>query len=93
VTRTIRKEPPLQADCAQTLRECVQSTLEHYLKNLDGHEVGGLYQMVMGQVEPPLIKGLLDYTQGNQSRTARLLGISRSTLRKKMAQYGISQDP
>lgn len=49
--------------------------------------------MVMGQVEPPLIKGLLDYTQGNQSRTARLLGISRSTLRKKMAQYGISQDP
>ncbi|MCB2263118.1 MAG: Fis family transcriptional regulator [Candidatus Thiosymbion ectosymbiont of Robbea hypermnestra] len=84
---------PFRTDRGQTLRECVRSTLGHYLENLDGHEVGDLYQTVMGEVEPPLIKSLLAYTRGNQTQSARLLGMSRGTLRKKMACYGIDQDP
>ncbi len=79
--------PP--ASHARTLRECVSSTVEHYLRDLDGYEVNDLYQVVMGEVEPPLLETLLDYTHGNQTRAARLLGLSRSTLRKKMAHYEI----
>ena len=45
--------------------------------------------MVMEQVEQPLFKSVMDYTGGNQSKAAALLGISRSTLRKKLAQYDI----
>ncbi|WP_089727905.1 helix-turn-helix domain-containing protein [Candidatus Thiosymbion oneisti] len=82
----------LQANRAETLRECVQNALTHYLRNLDGYEVKDLHRMVMGEVELPLIETLLDYTQGNQTRVARLLGISRSTLRKKMAYHGIRRD-
>jgi len=83
----------LQANRAETLRECVQDALARYLTNLDGHEVGDLHRMVMGEVELPLIEALLDYTRHNQTWTARLLGMSRSTLRKKMLCYGIGQDP
>jgi len=82
----------LQESRAETLRECVQDALVHYLANLDGHEVKDLHRMVMGEVELPLIETLLDYTQDNQTRTARLLGMSRSTLRKKMMYHGIRRD-
>jgi Fis family transcriptional regulator len=73
------------------LRECVRSALQNYLKSLDGYEVNDLREMVMTEVELPLIETLLDYTQGNLTQAARLLGMSRSTLRKKMTNYRIRQ--
>jgi len=83
----------LQANRTGTLRECVQNALIRYLTNLDGHEVKDLYRMVMDEVELPLIEVLLDYTRNNQTQVARLLGISRSTLRKKIVGHGIGRDP
>lgn len=71
----------------ETLRECVRESLRAYLDNLGDHEADGLYQMVLQEVEEPLLATLLDYTGGNQTRAASILGISRSTLRKKLAQY------
>jgi Fis family transcriptional regulator len=86
-------EPPVfRADRTEPLRECVRNAMRSYLRSLDGHEVTGLHEMVLGEVEHPLIETLLDYTQGNQTRAARLLGLSRSTLRKKMVCYGIRQE-
>jgi len=79
----------LQEDRTKPLRECVRSALKYYLKSLDGHEVNDLHEMVMGEVELPLIETILDYTQGNQTQTARILGMSRSTLRKKMVHHGL----
>jgi Fis family transcriptional regulator len=43
----------------------------------------------MQQVEQPLFETVMSYTGGNQSKAAQVLGISRSTLRKKLAQYEI----
>lgn len=82
----------LQADGTEPLSECVRNALRFYLRNLDGYEVNDLYQMVIGEVERPLIETLLEYTQGNQTRAARLLGMSRSTLRKKIAHYGVGRE-
>jgi Fis family transcriptional regulator len=42
---------------------------------------------VLGEVEPPLFNAVLEYTQGNQTAAAAILGISRATLRKKLKQY------
>jgi Fis family transcriptional regulator len=49
-----------------------------------------LYALVLSEVEQPLIRTVLEYCGHNQTQAAQILGLSRSTLRKKMTQYGIS---
>jgi len=50
-----------------------------------------LYDLVIGEVERPLFKAVMDYTHGNQSQAAGILGINRGTLRKKLRSYSIIQ--
>ena len=82
VTRKSHYEP---------LSACVKEALDGYFEQLDGHTASDLYQMVMSEVEHPLIASVLEHMGGNQTRAANALGISRSTLRKKLAQYQIDQ--
>ena len=69
------------------LRDLTQDALNAYFKNLNGHRPGDLYTLVMSEVEQPLFKAVLDFTGGNQSRAADILGINRGTLRKKLRSY------
>lgn len=71
----------------QPLRECVSDAIEEYFSVLDGHDCSGLFGMVMREVEVPLLRSVLDYTEGNQTRASEILGINRSTLRKKLRQH------
>jgi len=73
----------------EPLRDAVRDALAHYFDQLNGTAPNDLYQLVMQQVEQPLFEAALSHTGGNQSKAAMLLGISRSTLRKKLAQYEI----
>ena len=61
--------------------------LEDYLSQLDGETTSGIYQMVLSEIEEPLLKTMLAHTRGNQSEAARLLGIHRTTLRKLLKKY------
>ena len=45
--------------------------------------------MLLTELEAPLIKASLEHTNGNQSRTAEILGSNRGTLRKKIKLYGL----
>ncbi len=72
------------------LRDCVRSVLTNYINDLDGHTVDDLYQLVLAQVEAPLLETILGHTNGNQSKAAQMLGINRGTLRKKLTQYNIN---
>jgi DNA-binding protein Fis len=45
---------------------------------------------MLEEVEKTLIKKALACTQGNVSHAARLLGISRNTLRYRLAKYNLS---
>ena len=47
--------------------------------------------LLWGEVERPLFKAVLDYTQGNQSQAAGILGLNRGTLRKKLRYYSLIQ--
>lgn len=73
----------------EPLREAVRDALAHYFDQLDGTTPNDLHQLVMQQVEQPLFEVVMNHTGGNQSKAATLLGISRSTLRKKLAFYEI----
>lgn len=84
----------LQVDAdedGKPLRECVASALSEYFKHLDGHPPGNLYQMVLQEMEMPLLEAALRHTGGNQSHAAEILGISRGTLRKKLKLYGLDK--
>jgi Fis family transcriptional regulator len=52
-------------------------------------ELNGLYNIVLEQVEKPLIELALLSHNGNQVRTAQMLGINRNTLKKKIDNYKI----
>ena len=68
----------------------VKTAVEHYLTQLEGAEVTGLYTMVLAEVEKPLLEATLQHVAYNQSKAAHILGISRSTLRKKLELYQLS---
>lgn len=74
---------------AQSLRGCVEQAMENYFQNLDGQEVSDVYDMVMAEVEAPMLEIVLKYTRHNQTRAAQVLGLNRGTLRKKLKQYGL----
>jgi len=69
---------------ASEIAECVRKSLEKYFKDLDGERPRTVYDMVLKNVEKPMIEVVLDYAEGNQTVAAKWLGINRNTLRKKM---------
>lgn len=68
-----------------------EDALDQYFAALNGDRPGDLYDLVIGEVERPLFQAVMDYTQGNQSQAAGILGINRGTLRKKLRTYSIIQ--
>lgn len=68
----------------ESLEVLVARKLENSLAQMDLQELDNLYEMVLHQVERPLINIILQQTRGNQVRTAEILGINRNTLRKKI---------
>jgi len=70
-----------------SLDDCVRRSLARYFRDLDGARPHAIYDMVLASVERPMFEFVLRQTQGNQTEAAALLGISRSTLRRKLAQY------
>ena len=73
------------------LRNHTEDALKAYFKTLNGDRPGDLYDLVLGEVEEPLFRVVMDYTQGNQSQAAGILGINRGTLRKKLRTYSLIQ--
>lgn len=75
-------EKPRQPLCQQ-----VAQSLERYFEQLDGQDVVDLHALVISEVEKPLLEAVLKHTQSNQSKAAKMLGLSRGTLRKKLSIY------
>jgi Fis family transcriptional regulator len=74
---------------SQSLRYSVAEAMQRYFSDLGGQDTRDLYQLVMAEVEPPLLSATMNYTRQNQSRTAEILGLNRGTLRKKLKQYDL----
>ena len=81
---TARKQKPKDPLC-----QCVQRSLKRYFKDMNGEEPSNLYQMVISEIEKPLLQVVMDHSESNQTRASRILGINRNTLRKKLKQYNL----
>jgi Fis family transcriptional regulator len=73
------------------LRNHTERVLHDYFSSLNGHRPARLYDLVLREVEEPLFRAVLDYSSGNQTRAAGILGITRTTLRKKLRALGLAE--
>ncbi|WP_426701093.1 helix-turn-helix domain-containing protein [Rhodanobacter sp. Col0626] len=81
---------PQAAGSQSALSECVTRTVRRYLADIGDTECAeGLHALVLREVEVPLLREVLAFHDGNQSRAATALGINRATLRKKLAAHGL----
>jgi Fis family transcriptional regulator len=76
----------------QSLRDSVTAAVRHYLDELDGQISTDVYQMVLAEVEAPLLAEIMTYTRNNQTKASIMLGLNRGTLRKKLKQYNLISD-
>ena len=71
------------------LADCVRRSLERYFKDMDGEKPTSIYEMVLKNIEKPMIETVLGKANGNQTLATEMLGINRNTLRSKMQQLRI----
>ena len=71
------------------LNRCVAFALDRYFESLDGAPTAGLYDLVIAEVERPLLESVMRFVDDNQTRASDVLGLNRGTLRKKLKQHGL----
>lgn len=71
------------------IAHCIEQNLQQYFRDLNGEAACGVYEMVLEQVEKPLLQCVMAECRGNQSKAAAVLGLNRNTLRKKLVQHGL----
>ena len=71
------------------LPDNIDILLDQYFNDLDGDQASAIYEMVINTVEKPLLLYIMNKAEGNQSKAAKMLGLNRNTLRKKLKQYNL----
>ena len=72
------------------LKDEVRKALNRYFNQLDQKNTPiDVYQLVLNEVEPPLLRSVMQFSNNNQSKAAKILGINRTTLRTKLKKYNI----
>ncbi|MGV7221827.1 MAG: helix-turn-helix domain-containing protein [Nitrospinales bacterium] len=79
----------VKEDIHSFLEDWLDKSIKQYISKMDGNENGQLHELMTNAIEKPLIKMVLKETQGNQTKTANILGINRNTLRKKIQEHKI----
>ena len=81
---------PIASGNGGGLADAVEQHLARYFATF-GRDLppDGLYDRVLAEVERPLLELSMAASKGNQLRAARLLGINRNTLRKKLTDLSI----
>jgi len=74
---------------SRSLRSEVEKALDRYFDQIDNEPVTNLHQMVMSEVEEPLLQAVMRFTGNNQSKASIMLGLNRGTLRTKLKHYGM----
>ena len=73
----------------KSLKDQVGLALRRYFKELDGNKATNVFEMVIKEVEKPMLEEVMKFCNGNKSQASKILGINRVTLRTKLKQYNI----
>ena len=72
------------------LKDEVRKAMNRYFNQHDQKNVPiNVYNLVLREIEPPLLNSVMKFCNNNQSKAARILGINRTTLRTKLKKYKI----
>ncbi len=86
----LRVEPAVELAAEKVeLPRAVESSVSDYLVAVQDQEVTNLYDIVLQEMEAPLLEVVMKQVSFNQSRAARVLGLNRGTLRKKLKRYDL----
>ena len=69
------------------LTNTIEVIIRNYLDSVGKDKITNLYDMVLEQIEPPLLKVTIEHCRYNQSKAADVLGLSRGTCRAKLMKY------
>ena len=73
------------------LKDEVTKAMRRYFNQLDHKNMpNNVYELVLKEIEQPLLKSVMKFANNNQSKAARILGINRTTLRTKLKKYNIN---
>lgn len=78
---------------ADGFERLVVAALPSVVSEVVARGAGPLYRAVLARVERPLLRHALDLSGGNQLKAARLLGLNRNTLRKRLRTLGLARPP
>ena len=71
----------------QGLQDLVYNLVTRFLAENKSKKIDDLYDMILAEVEPPLLQAVMERKRGYQLQAAKLLGLSRGTIRKKLQRY------
>jgi len=71
------------------IEDVVELKISRFLDQLGSYYPENLHELIMAKVEKPLVSQILRRVGGNQVHAAKILGINRNTLRKKIRLYGL----
>jgi Fis family transcriptional regulator len=87
---SLRAEPAPTSQPQPALRDYVAKAVRRYLLDMGDSDAHELYDIVLREIEVPMLTEVMRHCDGNQSRAAATLGLNRATLRKKLREYGIT---
>lgn len=70
-----------------SLQEILTHHINQYLSDMKGQNISDMYDMVIEQIEQPLFQAVIEHCKYNQSKAAKMLGISRGTLRTTLKKH------
>ena len=86
-----KKKNSFDSYSKKPLKDEVRKAMNRYFTQLDQKNIPiDVYQLVLKEVEPPLLESVMKFCSGNQSKAAKVLGINRTTLRTKLNKYNIN---
>ncbi len=73
--------------CNSCLSGHTYEITQQFLSDIGHAECTGIYQRIIDETEIGMLQAVMEHTQGNQSKAAQLLGITRATLRQRLDRH------